>query len=318
MRPRSRTAQAIRCPACALAICTASPRLHICFNCHAPRLFATRNHERARVGEGRASCRARQGQTATLELLSHRPPSPLCGQARGEPGGAAASGALQPPGRARGRWACHLRTGAWTPCSRTSTSPGPLWPCGSSELAAVPGGGSCHAFARAGSGQPGLRCNLPDGHASRPRLALAPGAARRTKLYESAGTTVADIWEETVDRWTMKEAIVQGDISLSFSVADEGAAPRAACQQPWSVRMSRITHAAGLRGRPARDTPACAGQRSAAHMRGRRRRRISALRDATPLACLLGSLAAATQSATDSPTGPRRRSRCRRATSSPW
>ncbi|KAA0173101.1 hypothetical protein FNF27_05450 [Cafeteria roenbergensis] len=42
-----------------------------------------------------------------------------------------------------------------------------------------------------------------------------------TKLYESAGTTVADIWEETVDRWTMKEAIVQGDISLSFSVADE-------------------------------------------------------------------------------------------------
>lgn len=105
-----------------------------------------------------------------------------------------------------------------------------------------------------GAAEPSSRCNLPDGHAIRPRPFPAPRATRRTKLHESAGTTVADIWEETVDRWTMKEAIVQGDISLSFSVADEGAASWEACIPPQYVGM-RTQHAgricvAGLRAPP--------------------------------------------------------------------
>jgi len=41
-------------------------------------------------------------------------------------------------------------------------------------------------------------------------------------MYQSMGITVADVWEETVDRWTMKQAIVQGGIALSFSAMDEG------------------------------------------------------------------------------------------------
>jgi hypothetical protein len=41
-------------------------------------------------------------------------------------------------------------------------------------------------------------------------------------MYQGMGYTVADIFEETVDRWTMKQALVQNDIALSFEVVDEG------------------------------------------------------------------------------------------------
>jgi uncharacterized iron-regulated protein len=48
---------------------------------------------------------------------------------------------------------------------------------------------------------------------------------RRSKLYEAFGQSIADWWEETVDRWTLKHALVQGDMALSFETVDESEFP---------------------------------------------------------------------------------------------